>query len=97
MTQDPPAVAADHPVAAALQAAALGLGPPPAGTLRLVRLDLPPRADLTAIAPWIVLNPANGQMVLAPVECCGEGLRLWHERARAIGLEPGFPAWVAPC
>jgi hypothetical protein len=97
MTQDPPTLPADHPVAAALQAAALGLGPPPAGARRLVRLDLPPRADLTAAAPWIVLNPANGCLVAAPVECCGEGLRLWHERAKAIGLEPGFPVWVAPC
>lgn len=97
MTQDTQTVAADHPVAAALQAAALGLGPPPAGGLRLVRLDLPPRADLSSAPLWIVLNPANGRLVAAPVECCGEGLRLWHERAKAIELEPGAPAWIAPC
>lgn len=97
MSPDPPPLPDDHPVLAALRAAALGLGRPPAGGRRLVRLDLPPRADLTASAAWVVLNPASGRAVAAPVECSGEGLRLWHERARAIGLAPGDPAWIAPC
>ena len=95
--EQPTAVPADHPVAAALQAAALGLAAPPPGARRLVRLDLPPAGDLSAAPSWIVLNPANGRLVAAPVECCGEGLRLWHERARAVGLDPGAPAWIAPC
>lgn len=97
MIPAPPPLGDDHPVLAALRAAALGLGPPPPGAQRLVRLDLPPGSDLLAQPPWVVLNPANGQAVAAPVERHGEGLRLWHERAREIGLRPGDPAWVAPC
>lgn len=87
----------DADLAEALRAAALGLGQPPPGARRLIRLDLPPVADLTAAPLWMVLNPATGAAVAAPVECCGEGLRLWHERAKAIALQPGDPVWVAPC
>lgn len=61
---------------------------------RLIRLDLPPAADLTSARPVRVTNPANGLSVEAPVEICGEGVRMWHERARAIGLGPGMPALV---
>lgn len=83
----------DPGLVAALLAAAAG-APPPPGARRLVRLDLPPASDLDSAAAWLVVNPVGGGSVLAPIEVCGEGLRLWHERARAIGLEPGMVAWV---
>jgi hypothetical protein len=56
---------------------------------RLVKLDLPPQADLSAAPLWTVFNPATGLSVSAPIEICGSGVRLWHERAKAIAAEPG--------
>lgn len=85
----------DPALVTALLAAAAG-APPPAGARRLVRLDLPPLRDVAADPPWLVVNPGNGAACLVPIEVCGEGLRLWHDRAHALGLEPGGTAWVLP-
>ncbi|HAT10329.1 MAG TPA: hypothetical protein DCS97_06995 [Planctomycetes bacterium] len=63
---------------------------------RLVKLDLPPQADLSAAPLWRVINPASGLTVEAPIEICGAGVRLWHERARAIAAEPGQWLEVEP-
>lgn len=93
---------ADAPDAAALTAlagpvlAAIDGGAVPAGACRLVRLDLPPFADVTAQRPWLVVNPRNRCALAAPVEIVGSGLRLWHDRARLLALAPGDEVWVCP-
>ncbi len=64
--------------------------------MRKIKLDLPPTADLTSAPLWQVVNPATGASILAPVELCGEGVRLWHDRARQIGVAPGDPVDLTP-
>ena len=65
-------------------------------SVRKIKLDLPPTANLVAAPLWQVVNPANGHSIQAPVEICGDGVRLWHERARSIGLQPGDPVDLTP-
>lgn len=79
-----------------LQALMRGEVEPPPGARRLVKLDLPPSADLSAAEPWLVGDPGSGRVLAAPIEVVGEGLRLWHDRARQLGLLPGGVVWVMP-
>jgi hypothetical protein len=61
---------------------------------RLVRLDLPPFAHLAEAPSALIAHGRTRCMLAAPIEIAGDGLRLWHDRARLLGLAPGDPAWV---
>ncbi len=60
---------------------------------RRLKLDLPPTGE---VVPHLVGALHNHAFISAPCAMAQEGLRLYHEHARALGLEAGMPAWTTP-
>jgi arginine N-succinyltransferase len=60
---------------------------------RCVRLDLPP---LQAGEERLVADPRSHTFLRLSCEQAGEGLRLAHDAAARLGLQPGDAAWTMP-
>ncbi len=61
---------------------------------RRLKLDLPPTGEVTPHLVGVAHSHAFMSARRAPMS--HEGLRLYHEHARALGLEAGMPAWTMP-